>query len=70
MYDEVFQEINGATYVKPNTKKTSYASICSHCEVADICDEPYKERRISCPDETMKKWLTFLTERIAELGQN
>lgn len=47
--------INGAIYVKEKTSEKKYISICTLCSAFDRCDEPDKDRRITCPDSTHKK---------------
>jgi len=48
--------INGATYLTKTPKsKLDFIPICENCRARDICDEPSKERRITCPDETYER---------------
>jgi len=51
-----YEIINGATYVSDKTNPEKYCSICKTCLYKEQCDEPSKERRISCTKEKMNSF--------------
>ena len=42
--------INGSMYVTSHTaNKGSFIPICEVCKKRNVCDEPSKEQRLTCP---------------------
>ena len=54
--------VNGATYATVN-RPEDYRSICELCDGRIECDEPDKEKRITCPAETFAKFTHPVMER-------
>lgn len=43
--------INNATYIEGKISKNNFCSICSLCKGQTVCDEPNKDRRLTCPEK-------------------
>lgn len=43
--------INNATYIEGKISKNSFCCICSLCKGLTVCDEPKKDRRLTCPEK-------------------
>ena len=49
------KRINGALYLQKDAKSKDFISICEICKERELCDEPNKERSITCKKTSMNQ---------------
>lgn len=48
------ERINGALYLAGKVNSKEFISICETCKRRESCDEPDKERRITCNEKRLR----------------
>ena len=49
------ERINGALYLQKKADSKDFISICEICKGWELCNEPNKERRITCKKTSMNQ---------------